>query len=396
MRLGKRGAECDSCTASVHLTSVSIWEQAQVAGGDEIMTSWRRLRLALVLLAAAQITASASTQPNSSRPVSRAVAPHARPAPPAPQYITARISELGSSFDGRVGIAVKSIDDGWSVGWKANALYPQQSVSKLWVSITALDAVDKGRVRLDDKVTLTRDDLTLFHQPIAAMILAGGYTTTLDDLMFKAITTSDNTANDKLMRSVGGPQAVRTMIARKHLGAIRFYNGERALQSKIAGLIWSPSYSIGNAFYDARDALPKAIRDAAFNRYIEDPYDGAAPSAIVAALARLKRGELLSPESTRKLLWIMVNTKPGDNRLKGVLKADWTLSHKTGTGQVNGPVQAGYNDIGILTAPDGKSYAVAVMIKKTSVPLPTRMTLMNNVVRAVINQHEMLNAPTFV
>ena len=33
--------------------------------------------------------------------------------------------------------------------------------------------------------------------------------------MFKAITTSDNTANDKLMRSVGGPEAVRAMIALK-------------------------------------------------------------------------------------------------------------------------------------------------------------------------------------
>ena len=73
--------------------------------------------------------------------------------------------------------------------------------------------------------------------------------------MVKAITTSDNTANDKLMRSVGGPEAVRNMIAAKQLGAIRFYNGERALQSRIAGLIWSPSYSIGNAFYEARDAL---------------------------------------------------------------------------------------------------------------------------------------------
>src|SRR5438270_727152 len=101
MQLGKRVAECDSCTAAVHLTSVSIWEQAQVAGGDEIMTSWRRLRLALVLLAAAQITASASTQPNSSRPVPRPVARHARAAPPAPQYITGRIAELGSSFGGR-------------------------------------------------------------------------------------------------------------------------------------------------------------------------------------------------------------------------------------------------------------------------------------------------------
>jgi hypothetical protein len=46
------------------------------------------------------------------------------------------------------------------------------------------------------------------------------------------------------------------MIATSNLGAIRFYNGERALQSRIAGLIWNPAYSIGNAFYQARDALP--------------------------------------------------------------------------------------------------------------------------------------------
>jgi beta-lactamase class A len=239
-------------------------------------------------------------------------------------------------------------------------------------------------------VTLTRGDLTLFHQPIAAKVLGGGYTTTLNDLMFKAITTSDNTANDKLMRSVGGAEAVRSMIARKGLGAIRFYNGERALQSKIAGLIWTPSYAIGRAFYEARNALPLSVRRAAFNRYVEDPYDGASPAAITSALTRLKRGELLSPESTRRLLLVMSNTKTGARRLKGGLKPGWTLSHKTGTGQELGGEQAGYNDIGVLTAPDGTSYAVAVMIKRTSAPVPTRMTLMNNVVRAVIQQHEML------
>jgi beta-lactamase class A len=139
--------------------------------------------------------------------------------------------------------------------------------------------------------------------------------------------------------------------------------------------------------------LPYAARKAAFDRYVADPYDGAAPAAITGALARLKRGELLSPASTRHLLDVMSRTKTGANRLKGGLRPGWVLNHKTGTGQELGAKQAGYNDIGILTAPDGKSYSVAVMIKLTSVPLPTRMTLMNNVVRAVIAQHEMLNAP---
>ena len=310
-------------------------------------------------------------------------------APQPPIYLRNRVNELGRAFDGRVGISVRSVNQGWTAGYKADELYPQQSVSKMWVAITALDAADRGRVDLGKTVTFDRSDLTLFHQPIAAKILGGGYSTTLNDLMFKAITTSDNTANDKLMRSVGGPEAVRRMIDTKNLGRIRFYNGERALQSRIAGLIWTPSYSIGNDFYAARDALPKSVRKAAFDRYVDDPYDGASPSAITSALARLKRGELLSPESTRRLLYVMGNTKTGANRLKGGLKPGWTLSHKTGTGQVFGPYQAGYNDIGILTAPDGKSYSVAVMIKLTSVPLAKRMTLMNNVVRATILQHEM-------
>jgi len=181
-----------------------------------------------------------------------------------------------------------------------------------------MDAVDRGKVKLSDPVTLTRDDLTVFHQPIRDLILgSGSYTTTLNDLMVRQITESDNTANDKLMRVVGGPGAVRAMIKAKHLGAIRFYNGERALQSRIAGLMWSPSYSIGNAFFDARDALPAAIRKAAFDRYVRDPYDGAAPSAITTALARLKRGELLSPASTAFLLDVM-HEAVAIGRAKGV------------------------------------------------------------------------------
>jgi beta-lactamase class A len=355
------------------------------------MTSRWLLGLGLASLALGQSGSSAMVQAGPRHAQLGTVQQPALPPRPAkaPMYISNRVDELGRAFNGRVGIAVRSVDEGWSTGWNGSELNPQQSVSKLWVAITALDAVDKGRVRLDDRVTLTRTDLTLFHQPIAARILGGGATVSLGELMFQALTKSDNTANDKLMRSVGGPEAVRAMIRSKDLGAIRFYDGERSLQSRIAGLTWSPSYSIGNAFYQARNALPLSVRKAAFNRYVEDPYDGASANAITSALARLKRGELLSAPSTARLLTIMSQTSTGKNRLRGGLKPGWSLSHKTGTGQVLGAAQAGYNDIGVLTAPDGRSYSVAVMIKKTATPLPVRMTLMNNVVRAVIIQHEM-------
>jgi len=355
------------------------------------MTSvWKPLGLLLVLAGMTQVS-SAAVKSHPSKAAAKAKTQTSKRAPQAPAFIRDRLAELGRNFDGQVGIAVKSIDDGWEAGWKDDELYPQQSISKLWVAITAMDAVDHGKLNLDDEVTLTRSDLTLFHQPIRDDILnnGGSFTTTYRDLMYREIVTSDNTANDKLMRSVGGPKAVRAMIARKHLGAIRFDNGERDMQSRVAGLTWKPEYSIGNAFWVARDKVPLSVRSRAFNRYIANPYDGAAPSAIVNALAKLKRGELLSRASTEHLLDVMSQTKTGPQRLKGGLADGWSLNHKTGTGQELGPEEAGYNDVGILTAPDGKSYAVAVMIKRTATPLPVRMTLMSNVTRAIIQQHDM-------
>ena len=326
-------------------------------------------------------------QAHSAQPPSRYAASEDAPARRA---LEARITELGRGFDGEVGIAVRDVSAGWTIDWHGNRFYPQQSVSKFWVAITALQRADAGELDLDRRVTLTRQDLTLFHQPIARQIGDDGYTTTLAQLMFRALTESDNTANDAVLRHAGGPTAVRAMLERNRLEGVRFGPGERLLQSGLAGLQWQPAFSQGNAFYQARSSVPIERRREAFERYIDDPVDGATPNGITAGLARLQRGELLSPESTERLLTIMTQTHTGPQRLRGGLAPGWTISHKTGTGQVLGSVQAGYNDIGILHAPDGRHYALAVMIGRTSTPLPTRMALMQNVVRATIAYHEAL------
>jgi len=313
----------------------------------------------------------------------RAAAPRA-----APANLRERLAAIGRAFNGEAGISIVSLKEGWQADYNAARLFPQQSCSKLWVAITAMDGVDRGRVNLDDRVTVGRNDLTLFHQPIRSKVLGkGGHTTTLGALLHSAITESDNTANDKLMRSVGGPSAVREMIEAKKLGSIRFYDGERALQSKIAGLIWSQSFSIGDAFYKARGALPMSVRKSSFERYIADPYDGAAPHAVAQALARLHRGELLSPASTRRLLNTMASTKTGALRVRAALKPGWTWSHKTGTGQNFQGRVGGINDIGILTAPDGTSYAMAIM----TIPNKTdgeAQEMMRAVAKALIAEHE--------
>ena len=309
---------------------------------------------------------------------------------PSPALV-ASIQSLGRQFNGTVGIAVQRVDAGWTVSHNGDRLFPQQSVSKLWVAMAALDTVDRGKVTLDRQVTIRPSDLTLFHQPIAAMVKSDqGYTTTLRSLLDRAMMQSDNTANDTILRTVGGPDVVRGYLARRFIGqdAIRFGPGERILQSQAAGLTWTQDMSVGRRFYTARANLPRAARERALDAYLANPPDGAAPNAIVGALAKLQRGEMLSPTSTRTLLAAMENAKTGPQRIKAGVPAGWTYVHKTGTGQDLAPRSTGYNDVGIMTAPDGTSYAVAVMIGETSVGIPQRWELMQAVARTVAGLHQ--------
>lgn len=356
-------------------------------------------KLFQVLCVSALLAGCATAIPQPPRPVER---PIARPAPP-PRAVVERpnppqaqppaglddaIRDQWRAFPGKTGVAVMRIDDGWTIGQRVGEYFPQQSVSKTWVAMTVLDLVDTGRLRLDQRVRITSADLAVFHQPIRDRVLANGeIEETVLSLLEHSITASDNSANDALLRTAGGPDVVRAFITKRNLGAIRFGPGERAMQSAIAGLEWQQTYSVGRRFYSARDALPYDRRKAALDRYLADPVDGASPAAIVMGLARLAKGELLSPSSTQLLLGIMGRVRSGPNRLKAGVPPGWSFVHKTGTGQDLPPVSTGYNDIGIMTAPDGTRYAVAVMISDTTASVPARMAFMQSVSRIVAQYH---------
>jgi beta-lactamase class A len=313
------------------------------------------------------------------------------PPPQVPAPLAQRIAELGASFNGRAGIAVRDLSGGWTATHDGEALYPQQSVSKLWVAISVLDAVDRGAITLDDPVTVRREDLSIFHQPIRDHVGRRGYETTVGALLESAATRSDNAANDVLMRLVGGPDQVRAVMTEKALGAISLADEERYFQTRIAGLDWRPEFSFGRSFWQARAAMPQEVRREALEAYLQDPADGASPEAVVAALDRLQAGDLLSPESTAHLLGLLGASQTGPKRLGGGLAEGWSLAHKTGTGQVMGARATGYNDVGLLTAPDGRTYAVAVLIAETEAPIPERQALMQAVTRAIIAQHQGLD-----
>lgn len=307
----------------------------------------------------------------------------------APAPLQRRIEEIARSFDGKVGIAVVKAGCKWEVGARAHELFPQQSVSKLWVSLAVLDAVERGQLDLQRDVLIQPADLTLFNQPLRGEVLEKGRAVrSVHSLMSAALSQSDNTANDRLLWTVGGPNVVRKVLRDKGISEIRFGPGERLLQSQVAGLTWSQDMALGRNFEQARARLPKDVRQAALDRYVADPLDGASPAAIARAMARLASGQLLAPDTTTVMVDILSRTRSGPMRLKAGVPAGWKVYHKTGTGQELGKVTTGYNDVGILQSPDGAFYGVAVMIARTTQDYKPRMEMMQSVSRAVAEFHD--------
>ena len=250
-------------------------------------------------------------------PALRALPPAARPAE-APAALQAELERLAAPFGDRVGVAVQPVVGGWIAAVNGDHPFQQQSVFKTWLAVTVLDAVERGALRWDEPIRLTRADLIFPHQPIEAEVGPRGRDFTVEALLRWSVAASDNPSTDALIARLGGPAAVQAALTRLGVDGVRVDVGEREL------------HAMGRALRAALEAAP-ADRAAVYARDFADRRNTATPGATVAALARLQRGELLSAASTARLLQVMTETTTGPMRLKAGTPAGWALAHKTGT-----------------------------------------------------------------
>ena len=304
----------------------------------------------------------------------------------ADEKLRNEIDTLWKKFPGRAGIAIYTPFSDDIIGRRQTERFPQQSVSKMWVALTILEQEAAGKLSLDKKIRVTRDDIVVFSQPIKQYLSSqDSFEMPVRELLAHAINASDNLANSVLIRVAGGPQAINQMLDRRKVQSIRFGPGEVLLQSAIAGLEWRPEYRKGNGFKEQRSRIPMEKRRAALEKYLASPLDGAAPGTIVLVLKRF--GERAADDPGAKLLKLMAGTYTGRSRLRSGLAPGWSLAHKTGTGQVLGSISTAINDVGVMKAPDGCRYQVAVMIAETRAGREVTNGLMQNVARAVVRHH---------
>lgn len=295
---------------------------------------------------------------------------------------TVNLSELNSlqhqldrltTGDGRIGVCAEDVLK-FSVCSNGNQRFSMQSVVKLIVAAAAMDMVDRKAWRLDEPVTVRRENLSLYVQPIAKRVAAKGEVrTTIGELIRDAVVASDSAATDILIERMGGPQAIQSFLTRHGLAeSVRVDRNERDLQTEIAGLTWKPEYVDAHVLELAEKRVPEVQRERAFRAYLKEERDTATPRGMTSFLAKLAAGELLSQASSAHLLGIMRRTATFPDRLRAGTPEGWTIAHKTGTGPTLNGLNSVTNDVGVLTAPSGGWVAISVFVAESRRPSKER------------------------
>jgi len=261
------------------------------------------------------------------------------------------VSQIASLARGRVGVSAAALETGETIAsLNFQDHFPMQSVYKLPISMAVMKQVDAGKIKLDQKVAVTRSDFVRVGQysPIRDRN-PNGVEITVSELLRFAISESDGTASDVLMKLVGGPQAVRAYLAELSVTDMIVLNSEKEI-----GQDWQVQYR-----------------------------NFSTPDAAIALLRALHEKRGLSESSQALLLKYMIESTPGAKRLKGLLPAGTSVAHKTGTSGTEKGITAATNDIGIITLPNGKHLAIAVFVSDSPSDEATREGVIAKIAKAV-------------
>jgi len=214
---------------------------------------------------------------------------------PAPDRFFARIREIETRVDGRLGVAALDTGAGERLGHRSGERFPMCSTFKWLLAAQVLARVDAGEESLDRVVRYGPEDV-LEYAPVARDNLARGGMT-VDELCAAAVRRSDNTAANLLLAASGGPEGLTAFL--------------RGIGDPVTRL----------------DRIEPAMNMVGPG----DERDTTTPDAMVDDLRTLLLGDALSPASRELLAEWLVTATTGKTRLRAGLPEGWRVGDKTGT-----------------------------------------------------------------
>jgi beta-lactamase class A len=264
-------------------------------------------------------------------------------------FFLVQFADLARPAGGSVGAAATLIETGERMSCQGDRHFPMQSVYKLPIGMAVLAAVDRGDLRIEQDVTVSRADMVPngVFSPLRDAH-PDGATVPLRELLRLAVEISDGTASDVLLRLAGGFDGVNAYL--RGLG--------------VTGVVVATTENeMGH------DAM------AQYRSW-------ASPDQTVILLSRLQAGAGLSKASRATLMQWLMETKTSQTRLKGLLPAGTVVAHKTGSSGTQDGLTRATNDVGLITLPDGRHIAIAVFVSDSKASAAVRDEVIAKIARA--------------
>ena len=280
------------------------------------------------------------------------------------QDISQKIERVSQGLVGRIGVAAQEIGSGESITVNGDETFVMASTYKVAIAVTLLDLVDKGQLKLTDLIDLPPEMMVAGNNAIAESYIHPGIKLSVANLIEVMITESDNTATDVSLKLAGGPEAVTKKLRSIGITEQRVDRYCSELLKDFYGLQDKASVSpsvVAEAIAKDPTLLVKMTKPNM--EFEKDPRDQSTPKAMLELLLAIDSGKVLSEKSRAFLLATMSRTYTGKERLRGLLPKGTPVAHKTGT--IGGVA----NDVGFVTLPDGRRFAIVVYTKSSTTPV---------------------------
>jgi beta-lactamase class A len=230
------------------------------------------------------------------------------------------------------GIFLVDLDNGSYLNLNGDATFASASTIKVPILVAFFQAVDEGKVHLDQMLTLRAENIVGGSGEMQDESPGTKYSAL--EVARKMIVVSDNTATNMMIELLGGAEVLNQHFATWGLSAT-------VLRNKLPDLSGTNTTS---------------------------------PKDLINVIAQIDRGNLVSVKSRDRILQIMRQTQ-NDALLPKGLGSGATIAHKTGN------INTMLADAGMVDLPNNKRYLVAVMVKHSPETEKAAGTLIRDISR---------------
>jgi len=230
------------------------------------------------------------------------------------------------------GIFLVDLDTGSYLNFNGDAPFASASTIKVPILVAFFQAVDEGKVQLDQMLTLKSEHIVGGSGEMQDDVPGKKYSAL--EVAKKMIVVSDNTATNMMIELLGGAEILNQHFATWGLRAT-------VLRNKLPDLEGTNTSS---------------------------------PKDLINIIAQVDRGNLVSVKSRDRILQIMRQTQ-NDSLLPKGLGEGAVIAHKTGN------INTMLADAGMVDLPNGKRYLVAVMVKHPPETEKPAQTLIRDISR---------------